>query len=88
MQDLYNIGERVASGQQPDDGDLGTAGIAEMLAAVGGPGAPEGADIEKYLQSYEQMLQEGLAGSRQPVLNQIDQEGGVTVQPEPGWQGA
>jgi len=54
-----------------------------MLGAAGG--GPGGADIEKYLQSYEQMLQEGLAGSRQPVLNQIDQEGGVTVQPEPGF---
>mmetsp|Transcript_28579 Transcript_28579/g.66215 ORF Transcript_28579/g.66215 Transcript_28579/m.66215 type:complete len:435 (+) Transcript_28579:128-1432(+) len=78
MQDLYRIGENVATGQMDADG-LGPAGLAEMLGGAGG------ADIEKYLQSYEQMLQEGLAGSRQPVLNQVDQEGGVTVQPEPGF---
>jgi hypothetical protein len=44
-----------------------------------------GADIEQYLQNYEQMLQDGLAHQGGPKLNEVDAEGGITVRPEPGF---
>merc|ERR1719343_1567058 len=51
--------------------------IEELLAG--------GGDIEQYLQSYEQMLSEGLVQQQAPQLNQVDPEGGITVRPDPGF---
>jgi len=54
------------------------AALEELLA--GG-----GADLESYLQNYEQMLSEGLVQQQAPQLNQVDSEGGITVRPDPGF---
>lgn len=43
-----------------------------------------GGDIEQYLQSYEQMLAEGLP-TETMQLNKVDAEGGMTVRPDPGF---
>ena len=42
--------------------------------------------MEEYLQSYEKMLQEGIAPPMGgPVLDEVDHEGGITTRPEPGF---
>eukprot|EP00438_Fugacium_kawagutii_P020066 Skav201046 [mRNA] locus=scaffold3386:315602:337685:- [translate_table: standard] len=43
-----------------------------------------GANMEEYLQSYEKMLQEGIAPEMAP-LDQAYHEGGITTRPEPGF---
>lgn len=89
MDDLYKIGERVsqeenaafgagAGGNFGGDG----AGIdqAKLQELLGG----NEQDLEAYLQQYEQMLEQGITPGA-PQLNQIDAEGGVLVQPDPGF---
>lgn len=70
MDDLYKVGERAA--QETGGGDA----LADLLAG--------GGDLEQYLQSYEEMLSQGFA-TENPQLNQVDAEGGITVQPDPGF---
>eukprot|EP00933_Yihiella_yeosuensis_P052903 TRINITY_DN5103_c2_g1_i1.p1 TRINITY_DN5103_c2_g1~~TRINITY_DN5103_c2_g1_i1.p1 ORF type:complete len:449 (+),score=104.11 TRINITY_DN5103_c2_g1_i1:80-1426(+) len=89
MEDLYKVGERVAqenamaAGMNPAMLEQALAGgpdgLAELLAG--------GGNIEEYLQSYEQMLQEGIAPDlgMGPTLDQVDNEGGITTRPEPGF---
>jgi len=75
MDDLYRVGEQMAqttAGLGMPDGDP----LAELLAG--------GGDIEQYLQSYEQMLSEGLP-TEHPQLNQVDAEGGMLVAPTAGF---
>jgi len=82
MDELYKVGERVSK----DGPNFDPAALAESFAAD--PALAEllggGGDIEQYLQSYEQMLQEGISGGG-PQLNQVDAEGGITVRPDPGF---
>jgi len=82
MDELYKVGERVSK----DGPNFDPAALAESFAAD--PALAEllggGGDIEQYLQSYEQMLQEGISGGG-PQLNQVDSEGGITVRPDPGF---
>jgi hypothetical protein len=94
MDELYKVGDRMGqdqaglAGSMPGGmpGSLGPGGggvpagmdmaaLEEMLAG--------GGDIEQYLQSYEQMLSEGMNAA--PQMGQVDPEGGVTVRPEPGF---
>lgn len=76
MDELYSIGQKVAQG-----GQLDGLGDPEQLAKLLG-----GANMEEYLQSYEKMLQEGVAPDLGgPVLDQVDHEGGITTRPEPGF---
>mmetsp|Transcript_27813 Transcript_27813/g.58854 ORF Transcript_27813/g.58854 Transcript_27813/m.58854 type:complete len:440 (-) Transcript_27813:66-1385(-) len=88
MDELYKVGERVA---QETPGGLDPAALAATLGAGGDidPALAEllggGGDIEQYLQSYEQMLQQGVSPGGGPQLNQVDAEGGITVRPEPGF---
>merc|ERR1719408_409512 len=75
MDELYRVGERL--GQDHAALDAGGADpLAELLVG--------GGDIEQYLQSYEQMLAEGMP-TECPQLNQVDAEGGITVRPDPGF---
>merc|ERR1719408_1215978 len=75
MDELYRVGERL--GQDHAALDAGGADpLAELLVG--------GGDIEQYLQSYEQMLADGLP-TEHPQLNQVDAEGGITVRPDPGF---
>lgn len=84
MDELYRVGEKVAQ----DHAGLGGADPAALAQALesdpalaellGGAG-----DIEQYLQSYEQMLQQGLSAG--PQFNVVDAEGGITVRPDPGF---
>jgi len=80
MEDLFRVGERVAQEAEHAAGagvaDFADAKLAELLGG-------SDADIEQYLQSYEQMLSQGLSGV--PPLNQVDSEGGITVKPDPGF---
>jgi len=78
MEELYRVGERIGHDMPSMPDMTGAAGehLAEFLAG--------GGDIEQYLQSYEQMLADGLP-IEQPMLNQVDAEGGITVRPEPGF---
>jgi len=82
MDELYKVGEQVSK----DGSTFDPAALAESFA--GDPALAEllggGGDIEQYLQSYEQMLQEGISGGG-PQLNQVDSEGGITVRPDPGF---
>lgn len=71
-------------------GFAGAGGLdpAALAQALGGDAALQellggGGDIEQYLQSYEQMLAQGLQTG--PQLNVVDAEGGITVRPEPGF---
>lgn len=85
MDELYNVGERLSAeggmpgmpGGMPGGMPADLAGFADMLGG--------GADIEKYLQNYEQMLSEGMAGGQGSLLNVVDSEGGMLVQPDPGF---
>jgi len=75
MDDLYRVGEQLSqatAGLGMPDGDP----LAELLAG--------GGDIEQYLESYEQMLSQGLP-TEHPQLNQVDAEGGMLVKPDPGF---
>lgn len=90
MDDLYKIGERVS---QEENAAFGAGGGAAFGAGGGGQfdqaklqellGGNE-QDLEAYLQQYEQMLEQGITPGA-PQLNQIDAEGGVMVQPDPGF---
>eukprot|EP00929_Paragymnodinium_shiwhaense_P000855 TRINITY_DN10105_c0_g1_i1.p1 TRINITY_DN10105_c0_g1~~TRINITY_DN10105_c0_g1_i1.p1 ORF type:complete len:428 (-),score=101.60 TRINITY_DN10105_c0_g1_i1:418-1701(-) len=77
MDELYRVGERVSMDQQGHGGLAGTIDPA-LEDLLGG-----GGDIEQYLQSYEQMLSQGI--NQGPQLNQVDAEGGITVRPDPGF---
>eukprot|EP00434_Breviolum_minutum_P043420 symbB.v1.2.038706.t1/scaffold6130.1/size20737/2 len=77
MDELYNIGQKVAQGGQLPDGAMGDP---EQLAKLF-----QGANMEEYLQSYEKMLQEGIAPEMSAPLDQVDHEGGITTRPEPGF---
>eukprot|EP00928_Gymnodinium_smaydae_P007493 TRINITY_DN12695_c0_g1_i1.p1 TRINITY_DN12695_c0_g1~~TRINITY_DN12695_c0_g1_i1.p1 ORF type:complete len:440 (+),score=115.68 TRINITY_DN12695_c0_g1_i1:104-1423(+) len=79
MDELYRVGERVAQERAAALGPGAGDGQPSLEDLLGG-----GADIEQYLQSYEQMLQDGI-GQHGPKLNEVDAEGGVTVRPEPGF---
>lgn len=84
MDELYRVGENLAQ----DHAGLGVPDPAALAQALGSdPALAEllggGGDIEQYLQSYEQMLQQGLSAG--PQLNVVDAEGGITVRPEPGF---
>lgn len=85
MDELYRVGERVG---QDHAGVAGVDPAAFAEAMAGDPALAEllggGGDIEQYLQSYEQMLQDGMSAGG-PQLNQVDSEGGITVRPDPGF---
>mmetsp|Transcript_38424 Transcript_38424/g.99445 ORF Transcript_38424/g.99445 Transcript_38424/m.99445 type:complete len:448 (-) Transcript_38424:95-1438(-) len=92
MDELYRVGEKFAqdgaglSGFDPSM--LGAADQVAFAKAMGDDlGLAEllggGGDIEQYLQSYEQMLAQGIQTG--PQLNVVDAEGGITVRPEPGF---
>jgi len=90
MDELYNVGQKVAQ-DNAGVGGLGGAGGAPDLAGMD-PAALEallsGGNMEEYLQSYEKMLQEGSApdlGAMGPMLDQVDHEGGITTRPQPGF---
>jgi len=100
MDDLYRVGERVAQENAgfPGAGFPGGGlppGFPGGGLPPGFPGGGEGqsleellgggADIEEYLQSYEQMLQDGTMPQQGPQLNQVDAEGGITVRPDAGF---
>lgn len=72
MDDLRKIREHL---ENDDAGQL-----AEMLGS-------STQDIEEYLQSYENMLSEGMVPEplQQIPLNQVDREGGITVRPTPAF---
>jgi hypothetical protein len=75
MDERYKVGEKLGqatAGMGIQEGDP----LAELLAG--------GGDIEQYLQSYEQMLSQGLP-TEHPQLNQVDAEGGMLVRPTPGF---
>jgi hypothetical protein len=82
MDELFKVGDKVSK----DGPTFDPAALAESFAAD--PALAEllggGGDIEQYLQSYEQMLQDGISGGG-PQLNQVDPEGGITVRPDPGF---
>mmetsp|Transcript_46905 Transcript_46905/g.109612 ORF Transcript_46905/g.109612 Transcript_46905/m.109612 type:complete len:444 (-) Transcript_46905:54-1385(-) len=87
MDELYSVGQKVAQDN---------AGVMdpELLSSALG-GSPEklaellagGGSMEEYLQSYEQMLQEGVAPTMGggAMLDQVDPEGGITTRPEAGF---
>merc|ERR1719277_2742494 len=83
MDELYGVGDRIAqehaglAGGMPGAMPGMDASLEELLGG--------GGDIEQYLQSYEQMLSEGLVQQQAPQLNQVDAEGGITVRPDPGF---
>lgn len=91
MDKLFTVGERMAQDNRVLGG-LDPTTLAHALVAggcsdptlaelLGGDG-----DIEKYLQSYEQMLQDGPSGDNSyQTLGQVDAEGGITVRPDPGF---
>lgn len=76
MDELYSIGQKVAQGGQLD----GALGDPEQIAKLF-----QGANMEEYLQSYEKMLQEGIAPEMSAPLDEVDHEGGITTRPEPGF---
>jgi len=86
MDELYKVGERLGQDNagfgmeggmpgMPGGGEM-PEGLAELLAG--------GGDIEQYLQSYEQMLAEGMP-TETTQLNKVDAEGGILVRPDPGF---
>ncbi|CAK0853585.1 unnamed protein product [Prorocentrum cordatum] len=88
MDDLYKVGERVSQ-----DGARAAAAMDPAALEAAMRGNPElaellagGGNIEQYLQSYEQMLQEheGMHTGG-PRLGEVDAEGGITVRPDPGF---
>lgn len=86
MDDLYKVGQRVSQ-----DGANAAAAIDPAALEAAMQGNPElaellagGGNIEQYLQSYEQMLQEGMQTGG-PKLGEVDAEGGITVRPDPGF---
>lgn len=86
MDDLYKVGQRVSQ-----DGASAAAAIDPAALEAAMQGNPElaellagGGNIEQYLQSYEQMLQEGLQPGG-PKMGEVDEEGGITVRPDPGF---
>ncbi|CAJ1326900.1 unnamed protein product [Effrenium voratum] len=85
MEELYKVGQKVAQeGIDPSAlGSMGGAGSfdPEKLAQLLGGNA----NMEEYLQSYEKMLQEGIAPELGAPLDEVDAEGGITTRPEPGF---
>lgn len=88
MDELYNVGQKVAQ----ENAGVGGIDPAAFAAMGGDPNQLAdllaGGNIEEYLQSYEQMLQEGTApdfAGGGVMMDQVDHEGGVTTRPEPGF---
>ncbi|CAE8678766.1 unnamed protein product [Polarella glacialis] len=87
MEELYNVGQNMGQdvagspfSLEPGSMDaFSQEGLAEYMAG--------GGNIEEYLKSYEQMLQDGSAPdlNRGAVLDQVDAEGGITTQPKAGF---
>eukprot|EP00931_Biecheleriopsis_adriatica_P115689 TRINITY_DN91456_c0_g1_i1.p1 TRINITY_DN91456_c0_g1~~TRINITY_DN91456_c0_g1_i1.p1 ORF type:complete len:449 (-),score=123.43 TRINITY_DN91456_c0_g1_i1:95-1441(-) len=90
MDELYRVGQKVAQ----DNAGFPGMDPGLLASALGGDANPDqladllaGGNMEEYLKSYEQMLQQGTApdlGLGQQ-LDQVDHEGGVTTRPEPGF---